>query len=128
MTESHYFIKNQIYKITYDVHRRSESIVLLNLAHDPRTSEQTRQTMARISESANPELRRLQRRVLAGTGIRRQAVQTLLFHALRGLAVSHLMLETLPDQASRGRHIADQRRLLAEALGMLIEAQSQGRA
>jgi AcrR family transcriptional regulator len=102
--------------------------VLLNLAHDPRTSEQTRQTMARISESANPELRRLQRRVLAGTGIRRQAVQTLLFHALRGLAVSHLMLETLPDQASRGRHIADQRRLLAEALGMLIEAQSQGRA
>jgi AcrR family transcriptional regulator len=99
--------------------------VLLNLAHDPKTSQQTRETMARIGEWANPELTRLQRKVLAGTGIRRQAVRTLLFHALRGLALSHLMLETLPDQSGRGRHVPEQRQLLAEALGLLIEAQRQ---
>ena len=101
------------------------SQVLINLTHDPRTSQQTRETMARIGESANPELNRLQRKVLAGTGIRRQAVRSLLFHALRGLALSHLMLETLPEQPHTPRHFPEQRKLLAEALGMLIEAQSQ---
>jgi AcrR family transcriptional regulator len=101
------------------------SQVLINLTHDPRTSQQTRETMARIGESANPELNRLQRKVLAGTGIRRQAVRSLLFHALRGLALSHVMLETLPEQPRSPRHFPEQRRLLAEALGMLIEAQGQ---
>jgi AcrR family transcriptional regulator len=100
--------------------------VLVNLTHDPRTSQQTRETMVRIGESANPELRRLQRKVLAGTGIRRQAVRSLLFHALRGLALSHVMLETLPDEVNEPRQFPEQqRRLLAEALGMLIEAQSK---
>jgi AcrR family transcriptional regulator len=101
------------------------SQVLINLTHDPRTSQQTRETMARIGESVNPELNRLQRKVLAGTGIRRQAVRSLLFHSLRGLALSHVMLETLPEQPHTPRHFPEQRRLLAEALGMLIEAQSQ---
>ena len=101
------------------------SQVLINLTHDPRTSQQTRETMARIGESVNPELNRLQRKVLAGTGIRRPAVRSLLFHALRGLALSHVMLETLPEQPQTPRHFPEQRRLLAEALGMLIEAQSQ---
>ena len=100
--------------------------VLVNLTHDPRTSQQTRATMVRIGESANPELRRLQRKVLAGTGIRRPAVRSLLFHTLRGLALSHVMLETLPDQVNEPRQFPEQqRRLLAEALGMLIEAQSK---
>jgi AcrR family transcriptional regulator len=99
--------------------------VLINLSHDPRTSQQTRDTMARVSEAANPELRRLQRKVLAGTGIRRQAVQSLLFHSLRGLAVSHMLLETLPDSRDQSRQFPEQRRLLAEALGMLIEQQSK---
>jgi AcrR family transcriptional regulator len=101
------------------------SQVLINLTHDPRTSQQTRETMARIGESVNPELNRLQRKVLAGTGIRRQAVRSLLFHSLRGLALSHVMLETLPEQPHTPRHFPEQRRLLAEALGMLIDAQSQ---
>jgi AcrR family transcriptional regulator len=102
--------------------------VLVNLTHDPRTSEQTREVMARVNESANPELRRLQRKVLAGTGIRRQAVQSLLFHALRGLALSHLMLSTLPDHRLEAKQVPEQRRLLAEALGLLIEAQSAQKA
>ncbi len=53
------------------------SQALINLTHDPRTSEQARETMARIGESANPELRRLNAKVLAGTGIRRPAVRSL---------------------------------------------------
>jgi hypothetical protein len=39
--------------------------------------------------------------------------------------LSHVMLETLPEQPHTPRHFPGQRRLLAEALGMLIEAQSQ---
>jgi AcrR family transcriptional regulator len=97
--------------------------VLINLTHDPRTSQQTRDTMMRINEAANPELRRLQRKVLAGTGIRRHAVRSLLFHALRGLALSHTMLATLPDQQDQSRQFAEQRRLLAEALATLFEQQ-----
>jgi AcrR family transcriptional regulator len=102
------------------------SQVLINLTHDPRTSTQTRETMTRISESANPELRRLRRQVLAGTGIRRPALRSLLFHALRGLALSHVMLGTLPNQVDQPQQFPEQRRLLAEALGMLIESESKG--
>lgn len=99
--------------------------VLINLVHDPRTSQQTRETMARIVESASPELRRLQRKVLAGTGVRRPAVRSLLFHALRGLSLSHLMLDTMPDQSDAPRYLLEQRQLLAQALSMLIEAQGK---
>ena len=99
--------------------------VLLNLSHDPRTSEQARATMAGINEAANPELRRLMRQVLAGTGTRRPAVRSLLFHALRGLAVSQLLLETMPDPKVGSRQLPEQRRLLAEALGMLVEEQGK---
>jgi AcrR family transcriptional regulator len=99
--------------------------VLINLAHDPRTSQQTRAAMARIAESASPELQRLLRKVLAGTGIRRSAVRATLFHALRGIALSHVMLSTLPDRQDGTRQFAEQRRFLAEALAMLIEAQTK---
>jgi AcrR family transcriptional regulator len=99
--------------------------VLINLTHDPRTSQQTRDTMTRINEAANPELRRLQRKVLAGTGIRRPAVRSLLFHALRGLALSHTMLATLPDQPDQSRQFAEQRRVLSEALSALFEQQNK---
>jgi TetR/AcrR family transcriptional regulator, regulator of cefoperazone and chloramphenicol sensitivity len=98
--------------------------VLINLAHDPRTSQQTRATMAGIAESASPELDRLLRKVLAGTGIRRPAIRATLFHALRGLALSQGMLSTVPDRQDGTRRFAEQRRALAEALGMFIEAQA----
>jgi TetR/AcrR family transcriptional regulator, regulator of cefoperazone and chloramphenicol sensitivity len=99
------------------------SQVLINLEHDPRTSQQTRATMSRISESVSPELNRLLGQVLKGTGIRRPAVRSLLFHALRGLSLSHLMLETVPDRRDESRLFAEHRRLLAEALGLLVEAE-----
>jgi len=102
--------------------------VLINLSHDPRTSQQARETMARIGESAQPELRRLERRVLAGTGIRRPAVKALLFHALRGLALSHVMLGVLPDHHADSRQYSERQALLAQALGLLVEAQGKPRA
>jgi TetR/AcrR family transcriptional regulator, regulator of cefoperazone and chloramphenicol sensitivity len=95
--------------------------VLLNLTHDPRTTRQTRQAMDRISETATPELRRLQRQVLAGAGTVRPAVRAVLLHALRGLALSHVMLESLPVHLSEPARFGEQRDLLAEAIGLLVE-------
>jgi AcrR family transcriptional regulator len=66
--------------------------VLLNLRHDPRTSQQTLATVAEINETANPALRRLQTKVFEGTGVHRREVHNLLFHALRGMAISEVML------------------------------------
>ncbi len=96
--------------------------VLMNLGHDPRTSEQTRQNMAEISEQANPELNRLVTRVFAGTGIRRRDIRNLLFHSLRGLSISHVMLTTVePFGQSTSQQALAERRLLAKALSLLIE-------
>jgi AcrR family transcriptional regulator len=100
--------------------------VLVNLSHDPRTSEQTRQTMAEVSEAANPELNRLVSRVFSGTGIRRKDIRGLLFHALRGLSLSHVMLTTAEPFAPGGspqQNLAE-RRLLARALSLLIDQES----
>jgi AcrR family transcriptional regulator len=101
--------------------------VLINLSHDPRTSKQTLDTLAHINEAANPELRRLQAKVFAGTGIRRRAVRSLLFHALRGLSLSQVMLGTVPslDTHEQSRQFPAQRKLLAEALSLLIEQESK---
>jgi AcrR family transcriptional regulator len=100
--------------------------VLVNLSHDPRTSEQTRETMAQVSEAANPELNRLVSRVFSGTGIRRKDIRGLLFHALRGLSLSHVMLTTAEPFAPGGspqQNLAE-RRLLARALSLLIDQES----
>jgi AcrR family transcriptional regulator len=103
--------------------------VLLNLGHDPSTSAATRKTMAEITVTANAELKRLVGKVFAGTGVRRQELKNLLFHALRGLALSHVMVGTLPAQSSAGppMHSAAQRRLMARALSLLIEEERAAR-
>jgi AcrR family transcriptional regulator len=95
--------------------------VLLNLTHDPHTTRQTRETMNRISETAKPQLRRLQRQVLDGVAVSSPAVRAVLLHALRGLALSHLMHETLPDQPGDPQRFSEQRELLAEAIALLVE-------
>jgi AcrR family transcriptional regulator len=95
--------------------------VLLNLTHDPRTTPQTRERMNRIADTATPELHRLQRQVLAGAGVRRPSVRAVLLHALRGLALSHVMLEREPDQPGEPQRFSEQRDLLAEAIGLLVE-------
>ena len=98
--------------------------VQVNLAHDPRTSEQARRTLAQLSERANPELRRLMAKVI-GTkrrGKRPENIANLLFHALRGVSISHVMLGTVPEYAEQppGDFPAE-RKLLARAMSLLIE-------
>lgn len=96
--------------------------VLISLTHDPRTSEQTRQALEAINGATLPPLRRLQAEVLAGTGVTRPEVGPLLFHSLRGLALSHVMLSAVhPDDAPQAsQEFPAQRKLLAEALALLI--------
>lgn len=97
--------------------------VLINLSHDPRTSAQARETMLQITTAADPELRRLQSEVFAGTGIRSRTTRDLFFHALRGLAMSHLMLDTLPAASTATMHksLPQQGKMLSHALALLIE-------
>jgi AcrR family transcriptional regulator len=97
--------------------------VLISLSHDPRTSADTHQHLERVSAVTQPPLRRLQAQVLKGTGIQDPAVESLLFHSLRGLALSHVMLGTIPsvDLPLASREFPAQRRLLAEALALLIK-------
>jgi AcrR family transcriptional regulator len=100
--------------------------VLVNLGHDPRTSEQTRQMLGELNERANPALNRLLTRVFAGTDVRRRDVRNLLFHALRGLSISHVMLTTAePYAQGTHRQFLTERRLLARALSLLIEEQAK---
>jgi TetR/AcrR family transcriptional regulator, regulator of cefoperazone and chloramphenicol sensitivity len=102
--------------------------VLISLTHDPRTSEQTRRALEAVNEASQPPLRRLQSEVLAGTGVTSPEIGGLLFHALRGLELSHVMLGTIPsvDLALAARQFPAQRKLLAEALALVIGAQSRG--
>lgn len=97
--------------------------VLISLSHDPRTSAQTRERLERVNTTTQPPLRRLQAQVLQGTGVTEPAVASLLFHSLRGLALSQVMLAALPsvDLPEVSREFPAHRKLLAEALALLIE-------
>lgn len=100
--------------------------VLISLSHDPRTSAQTRERLERVNARTQPPLLRLQAQVLEGTGVERQAVESLLFHSLRGLALSHVMFATIPsaDLPLVAQDFPEQRKLLAQALALLIDAES----
>jgi TetR/AcrR family transcriptional regulator, regulator of cefoperazone and chloramphenicol sensitivity len=99
--------------------------VLLNLSHDPKTSAQTRQSMIQDSDLIRAQLDRLTSQMFAGTGIRRAALRNFPFMVLRGLALSEVMLTTLPyDTAAIQRRIAEQRHMLAGAVAWLINNES----
>jgi hypothetical protein len=100
--------------------------VLISLSHDPRTSAQTRERLERVNMTTQPPLRRLQAQVLQGTGVTEPAVGSLLFHSLRGLALSQVMLTTTPsvDLSEVTMQFPAHRKLLAEALALLIEKKS----
>jgi AcrR family transcriptional regulator len=100
--------------------------VLLSLSHDPRTSAQARERLERVNARTQPPLRRLQAQVLEGTGVQRQAMESLLFHSLRGLALSHVMLAAVPPAhvPLAAQDFPEQRKLLAQALALLIDSES----
>jgi AcrR family transcriptional regulator len=96
--------------------------VLLNLGHDPRTSSQTIETMSRITHAVDVELDRLTKSLLAGSGSHDRKLRGLVFHALRGLALSEVMIGTLPfDTQRQAKDFPEHRRMLARALSLLIE-------
>lgn len=96
--------------------------VLLTLAHDPRTSEQTLATMQRITGAVDADLHRLAAEVLAGTGAAEAELGPVLFHALRGMALSHLMLSANPPAFGAGREteFAAQNQALVRAIALLV--------
>jgi AcrR family transcriptional regulator len=100
--------------------------LLISLSQDPRTSAQARQRLERVHAATQPPLRRLQAAVLRGTGAVPPAVTSLLFHSLRGLALSQLILSTIspPEVPEVSQEFPAQRTLLAEALALLIEQES----
>jgi TetR/AcrR family transcriptional regulator, regulator of cefoperazone and chloramphenicol sensitivity len=99
--------------------------VLLNLRHDPRTSAQTRETMTQITGTVEEQLDRLTRMLFAGMAVRQNALRGLVFHVLRGLALSDAMLGALPfDTPQQLKNLPAQRRLAAEALALLIEKET----
>jgi TetR/AcrR family transcriptional regulator, regulator of cefoperazone and chloramphenicol sensitivity len=95
--------------------------VLLNLRHDPRTSLQTLETMTKITASVEAQLDRLTKRLFKGVAVRQPALSGLVFHVLRGLALSEAMLGALPfDTPQQVKDLPEQRRLAAEALSLLL--------
>jgi AcrR family transcriptional regulator len=101
--------------------------VRLNLSHDPRTSEQALQTMIATSGAVDHQLKRLTSKLFAGTGIRSSLLRNFPFQVLRGLAMSEVMIRSLPyDERSVTRmanEVAHQRHYLARALALLVESE-----
>jgi TetR/AcrR family transcriptional regulator, regulator of cefoperazone and chloramphenicol sensitivity len=102
------------------------SQVLISLTNDPRTSARTRQVLEAINAASQPPLRRLLAEVLEGTSATVPEIGSLLFHALRGLALSHVMLGFVSsvDYTQASREFPAQRKLLAQALALLIQEKS----
>ncbi|RBY84414.1 TetR/AcrR family transcriptional regulator [Blastococcus sp. TF02A-26] len=100
--------------------------VLLTLAHDPRTSEQTLATMQRITGAVDADLHRLGGEVLAGSGESEDELGPVLFHALRGMAMSHLMISANPPAYGAGRaaEFAAQKQALVRAIGLLVTSRT----
>jgi AcrR family transcriptional regulator len=99
--------------------------VLLNLSHDPRTSSRTLDSMVENGEAIQAQIARLTNQLFAGTNVRRRIVRTFPFTVLRGMALSEVMLNTLPfDTRAMRQNVSDQRRLLAQAVTLLIERET----
>jgi AcrR family transcriptional regulator len=98
--------------------------VLLNLSHDPRTSDQTVESMTGATSGIDAELERLTKQLFAGTRARRAALRNFPFYVLRGMALSEVMLRTLPyDTSEMVKRLAEQRRFLTRAVTLLLESE-----
>ena len=96
---------------------------LLNLSHDPRTSDQTRESMIKASAGIDTELERLTKQLFSKTRARK-ALRNFPFHVLRGLALSEVMLRTLPyDATELMKRATDQQRYLIKAVALLLESE-----
>jgi AcrR family transcriptional regulator len=99
--------------------------IILNLTHDPATSEETIRTLVETTEGTTRRVNALARQVL-GEDADAPVLESLLFHTCRGLALSHLILATRPHQVSRsdspGGGFDEHAPLLVDALARLAES------
>jgi AcrR family transcriptional regulator len=97
--------------------------IILNLSHNPETSAETAAALGHFDATLSAQLTSLIRRAI-GPGADSGTV-TFVFHALRGLAASHLInAETTAREVRAEQHpsnLPHDTRRLAEALAMLIE-------
>ena len=97
--------------------------VLLNLSHDPATSQRSVEMMAAMNASARPLFERLASELFAGAEDPDPTLAEFAFHAVRGLAMSQLMLSVNPpDSRPAGTSdFAAMKALLARLLAPLID-------
>ncbi len=97
--------------------------IILNLSHNPETSAETAAALEHFDATLSAQLTSLIARAI-GPGADDASV-TLVFHTLRGLAVSHLInAETTARRVGAEQHATNLRKdthRLAEALPLLIE-------
>ena len=100
--------------------------VLLNLSHDPSTSARTREAMEQAAQAIDVHIKRLTDQLFAGTAVRSQTLRSFPFNALRGLALSEVMLTTLPyDTRAMQRRVSNQRHMLTRAVAHLLESEPE---
>jgi hypothetical protein len=81
--------------------------------------------MTKITATVEAQLDRLTKRLFKDMAVRQPALRGLVFHVLRGLALSEAMLGALPfDTPQQGKNLPEQRRLAAEALALLLDKES----
>jgi TetR/AcrR family transcriptional regulator, regulator of cefoperazone and chloramphenicol sensitivity len=96
--------------------------ILLNLEHDPKTSNEVRNTMSEVARQTNEHVRRLLRETL-GSAAKVRDLETTLFLILRGFSLSQQLLQTMSyDSPPPPSHrVARQRRLLVQVLASYAE-------
>lgn len=97
--------------------------VALNLTHDPATSQRTMEMLRDLNASAAPLFARLARELFDDRSREDPGLAEFVFHAVRGVAMSELMVSINPQQSRPdGRpDFAATRNLLARAVGHLLE-------
>jgi AcrR family transcriptional regulator len=96
--------------------------VALNLNHDPATSRQTIEMLTEMNASAAPLFARLARELFSDRPRPDPRLAEFVFHAVRGVAMSELMLSLNPPEARPGWRpdFAGTKKLLARAVALLL--------
>jgi AcrR family transcriptional regulator len=96
--------------------------ILLNMDHDPETSNEVRRTMRSVAERASQHLRRLIGDALDPVA-RDPDLASTVFLVLRGFALSQQLLGTMGYDAvgAKNTRVEEQRRLLAHIIGSYVD-------
>jgi AcrR family transcriptional regulator len=104
--------------------------IQLNLMHDPALSEQAVSSLALVAQVTGPAIFEMISTVFEGAVRPTEEYVSLLFFALRGLALSHVVNDALPGPAAavqKPHDWAQQRRLLVRGLGAVYRDLAVGK-